>query len=249
MNIKRFFTENPRLAIGFSGGCDSSYLLYIAKKYGADVKPYFVKTAFQPEFELKDAERLAKDVGVDLAVLEADIFQNADIIRNGADRCYFCKKIIFGALVDAARKDGYSLVADGTNASDDAGDRPGMRALSELAVRSPLRECGLTKAEVRSLSKEAGLFTWDKPAYACLATRCPAGEEITAVKLKNAENAENVLFSLGFTNFRVRLPGNFARIQLPEGQMAALLERKKTVLSKLTGFDAVLLDLMPRTGE
>ena len=139
---------------------------------------------------------------------------------------------------------------DGTNASDDAADRPGMRALEELSVRSPLRECGLTKGEVRRLSKEAGLFTWDKPAYACLATRIPAGEEITREKLQKTEAAESLLFSLGFSDFRVRLLGGRAMIQLPEGQLPLLLERRGQVLDGLKGkYSAVLLDLEPRAGE
>ena len=139
------------------------------------------------------------------------------------------------------------MLLDGTNASDDAGDRPGMKALAELEVLSPLRECGLTKAEIRRLSKEAGLFTWDKPAYACLATRIPAGEKITAEKLSATEASENYLFSLGFTDFRVRSSNGHARLQLPEDQWGLLIEHRKEILSKLGEYyKTVSLDLEVR---
>ena len=131
--------------------------------------------------------------------------------------------------------------------SDDAGDRPGMRALRELSVRSPLRECGLTKDEIRRLSREVGLFTWDKPAYACLATRIPTGQPITARDLAVTEAAETYLFSLGFTDFRVRLAGRSAKIQLPAAQMPRLLEHRQEILDRLgPDYDGVWLDLEGR---
>ena len=148
---------------------------------------------------------------------------------------------------DQAARDGYPVLMDGTNASDDAGDRPGMRAIRELSVRSPLRECGITKAEVRRRSKEAGLFTWDKPAYACLATRIPTGDEITAGFLQKVEQAEDRLFSLGFTDFRVRVFHTAARLQLPEDQMAEALARRREIQTELKPyFSEVFLDLQGR---
>ena len=247
MELAEFFRQNPRAALGFSGGVDSSYLLYAAVQAGAQVQPYFIKTAFQPQFELDDAERLCAQLGVRLRVLELDALKSPGVAANPADRCYFCKTALFGALTEAARQDGYTLLLDGTNASDDAGDRPGMRALRELSVRSPLRECGLTKARIRALSREAGLFTWDKPAYACLATRVPTGETITAEKLQKTERAEALLFSLGFRDFRVRYFAGAARIQLPEAQLPLALERRTELLSELKKiYPAVLLDLEVR---
>ena len=179
MELEQFFKDNPKAAIAFSGGVDSSYLLYAAIKSGADVCAYYVKSAFQPQFELEDARRLAEQINAPLRVLQADILADERVVENPADRCYYCKNRVFSAIVSAAAEDGYALVLDGTNASDEEGDRPGMRALREMSVRSPLRECGLTKAEIRERSRKAGLFTWDKPAYACLATRVRTGEEIT----------------------------------------------------------------------
>ena len=245
MELSDFFHENPRAALAFSGGTDSAYLLYAALQCGAEVRPYYVKTPFQPRFELDDALRLTKELGTELTVIEYDILDDGLIAANPADRCYHCKKKLFGLLLrERAANDGFSLIIDGTNASDDAGDRPGMRALGELCVRSPLRECGLTKAEIRARSKEAGLFTWDKPAYACLATRVPTGRPIERELLQRVEGAESELFALGFTDFRVRLFHEAARIQLPAAQMAAALERRGDILAKLKKyFDTILLDM------
>jgi hypothetical protein len=151
-------------------------------------------------------------------------------------------------VLEAAKKDGYELLIDGNNASDDADDRPGMKAVLELNVRSPLRECGITKAEVRKLSKSAGLFTWDKPAYACLATRIPTGEIITAEKLTATENAESTLADLGFTDFRIRMVGKNAKIQVREEQLNKLLLHRTEILEKLKPYYAsVTLDLEVRS--
>ena len=247
MTLTEFFHENQKAAIAFSGGVDSAYLLYAALQSGADVRAYYVKSAFQPQFELDDARRLAETLSADMRVLDVDILADETVAANPPDRCYHCKRRIFSAIASAASADGYTLLLDGTNASDDAGDRPGMRALRELSVRSPLRECGLTKPEIRRLSREAGLFTWDKPAYACLATRVPAGERLTAEKLENTERAEDFLFSLGFTDFRVRLFNGAARLQLPAEQLPRLLERRAEILSELKKtYSAVVLDLEVR---
>lgn len=247
MTLTEFFHQNQKAAIAFSGGVDSAYLLYAALQSGADVRAYYVKSAFQPQFELDDARRLAEALSADMRVLDVDILADETVAANPPDRCYHCKRRIFSAIASAAAADGYTLLLDGTNASDDAGDRPGMRALRELSVRSPLRECGLTKPEIRRLSREAGLFTWDKPAYACLATRVPAGEPLTAEKLENTERAEDFLFSLGFTDFRVRLFNGAARLQLPAEQLPRLLERRAEILSELKKtYSAVVLDLEVR---
>lgn len=155
--------------------------------------------------------------------------------------------MIFTALFAAAKKDGYDLLIDGTNASDDASNRPGMRALEELFVRSPLKECGLTKDEIRKLSRQAGLFTWEKPAYACLATRIPSGTEITKEKLYITEHSEAILSGLGFTDFRIRLDGKTAKIQVPESQIPKIIQNRKEILTKLERYyDSVTLDLEGR---
>lgn len=247
MNLTGFFKENPKIALGFSGGVDSSYLLYAAAQCGADIKPYFIKTAFQPEFELEDARHLAEQVGVELTVISHEILSHEEVVKNPANRCYYCKTALFGLLKERAVSDGYTVLIDGTNASDDAGDRPGMRALREMQVRSPLRECGLTKTEIRRLSKEAGLFTWDKPAYACLATRIQTGVRIEAEMLKKVEHAEGELFQMGYTDFRVRVFHGAARLQFqPEDMVHAIEERQELRERLAPWFDTVLLDMKGR---
>ena len=247
MTLEEFFRENPKVALGFSGGVDSSYLLYAGLQYGAEVRPYFAKTAFQPAFELEDAKRLAQQVGAEVTVLDCDILRNEAVAANPSDRCYYCKTALFGMLKERVARDDYMLFIDGTNASDDAADRPGMAALRELEVRSPLRECGLTKDEIRRRSKEAGLFTWSKPAYACLATRVPAGQRLTAELLARVEQAEGALFQLGFADFRVRVFHDAARLQLTTADFLRAVELKDEIRARLSPwFETVLLDLKAR---
>ncbi len=243
----RLLQENKKFAVAFSGGVDSVYLLYAAVKSGADVTAYYVRSAFQPQFEFEDAKRAAKITKAEMKVIDLDILACDEVAKNPSDRCYHCKKRIFAAIIEQAKKDGYSLIFDGTNASDDSSDRPGMKALKEMKVRSPLRECGLTKKEIRELSKEAELFTWEKPSYACLATRIPAGDVITAEKLNKTENAEDYLSRLGFSDFRVRMIKNDAKIQITKGDMPLLFEKRAEVLEELKKhYSNVYLDLEVR---
>ena len=247
MELSEFFQKYPKVALAFSGGVDSAYLLYAAIKENAEVQAYYVKSSFQPQFELEDAKRLAEQLHARYKILDLDVLSDARIAKNPADRCYYCKKRIFEAILDAARQDGFSVLIDGTNASDDAGDRPGMRALRELSVHSPLRECGITKEEVRKSSKEAGLFTWNKPAYACLATRIPSGTSLTERALRVTETAEAYLSSLGFTDFRIRMLDNAAKIQIPEEQFPKIFAMREKVTDELRKYyDAVLLDMEAR---
>ena len=250
MNLEVFFKEYPETAIAFSGGCDSSYLSYAALKYAQRVRAYYVKTAFQPEFEYEDSLRFAKEYSLDLKVLKCDVLAFEDVTDNPSDRCYYCKNRIFKMIIDAAKEDGFKVILDGTNASDDASDRPGMRALQEMNVYSPLRICNITKSDVRRFSKEAGLFTWDKPAYACLATRVPSGVKITEEILSKTEKAESYLFSLGFVNFRVRYRGGAALIQLSEGQRE-MYEAHKEEIEAVLGqyYSEVILDELVRKND
>ena len=154
---------------------------------------------------------------------------------------------MFTQLIASAVRDGFDTVIDGTNASDDAGDRPGMRALGELKVLSPLRMCGITKDQVREYSRQAGLFTWNKPAYACLATRIPTRTAITRESLYKVENAEEALFKLGFTDFRIRIYGEAARLQLPGEQMLRAVQMRKEVREAIGDyFPVVMMDLRER---
>lgn len=243
MEIKDFFKENNRIAIAFSGGTDSAYLLWEAVNCGADVKAYYVKSALQPAFETKDAEDLANKLGCGFEVLKVDVLSDPVVAANPPDRCYYCKQHVMGTILEAAHKDGYEILCDGTNASDDISDRPGYRALQELGVRSPLKECGITKDEIRRRSKEAGLPTWDKPAYACLATRIKTGETITAEKLEITEKAEGILFDMGYKDFRVRMRGSDALVQIAEDQHARALAEEGAIKEALGGlYSSVSID-------
>lgn len=245
--LSDFFARHPKVAVAFSGGVDSAYLLYEAKKCGTQVQAYYVKTPFQPQFEYSDAVKLAAQLDVPLQVIVLDVLSDGTICQNPKNRCYFCKKRILTAILGQANKDGFTVILDGTNASDDASDRPGMQALQELGVLSPLRLCGLTKQQIRTLSKEAGLFTHDKPAYACLATRVPTGTPITREILTATERSEEFLQDLGFSDFRVRFWHGSAKIQLPEAQLPLLLQHRQAILAKLKqDYNTVLLDLEVR---
>ncbi|MBR2696684.1 MAG: ATP-dependent sacrificial sulfur transferase LarE [Parasporobacterium sp.] len=247
MTLQEFFAANPKVAVGFSGGVDSAYLLYMAKQYAKEVKAYYVKSCFQPEFELEDATRLAEEIGAELKILNVSVLDDPVVRSNPPDRCYYCKQKIFGTILAAAKEDGFPVLLDGTNASDQEADRPGFRALKELSVLSPLREAGLTKEEIRMRSKEAGLFTWNKPAYACLATRIAANETITEESLAATERAEMFLFGLGFTDIRVRSMNGHARIEVPEREIVRAVENRKLITETLRNdFKTVSLDLEER---
>lgn len=247
MTLEEFFRDHPEVAIAFSGGVDSAYLLYAATRYAKRVRAYTVHSQFQPRFELDDARRLAAELGAALSVLPLDVLAMPGAAENGPDRCYHCKQAVLTTIRDAAVADGFTLLCDGTNASDAVADRPGMRALRELSVHSPLRECGLTKDTIRALSRDAGLFTWDKPAYACLATRTPTDEPLTAAVLAATEQAETALAALGFRDFRVRQSRGQARIQVPEAQLARVLEQRNEILAALRPFyETISLDLEVR---
>ena len=243
MTIQEFFRQNPACAVAFSGGVDSAWLLHEAVRYARRVTAYFVKTPFQPAFELADARETAERLGAELRVLEFDVLTVPEVAANPENRCYYCKNALFSLILSAAKADGYTVVLDGSNASDDAGDRPGMRALRELGVRSPLRECGVTKADIRAMAREAGLSVWDKPSYACLATRIPAGTAITRSALKRVERGESTLMERGFTDFRLRLRGEDALLQVREEQTAKARADLDAINRLLSGdFRSVALD-------
>ena len=195
----------------------------------------------------EDAQRMATELAVEMTVLQVDALGDENVRANPPNRCYYCKRRIFSAIRAQVVRDGFEVLLDGTNASDDVADRPGMVALQELSVLSPLRICGLTKPEIRRLSREAGLFTWDKPAYACLATRIPYGQSLEPRLLERTERAESFLFSLGFSDFRVRTLGENAKIQLPASQLPLLMEHREEIVGELKkAYNTVLLDLETR---
>lgn len=248
MELREFFERHPKCALAFSGGTDSALLLYEARRLGADVRAYFVRGPFQPQFELEDARRLARELGAEMEVIETDVLALPEVAENGPRRCYYCKRAIFSLIFERARRDGYETVIDGTNTSDQVDDRPGMQAIAELGVLSPLRMCGVTKAQVRELSAEAGLFTARKPSYACLATRVPTGTAITREALEKVERGEEALREMGFSDLRLRLEGTGARLELPAAQLPAVVQNRERVLKALLpSFSRVTVDLAGRT--
>lgn len=213
-----FFSSHPRIALGYSGGTDSAFLLHEAVEHGADVLPVMVRTAFCTPDEVENASRLCSDEGSDLVVIDLDVLSSPEISSNGPDRCYHCKRAMFSALISKAAENGYHEVMDGTNASDPEDDRPGMRAIRELGVLSPLKECGITKEDVRRMSREAGLPTWDRATNSCLATRVDTGIPLNRDMLRLVLRSEEAVASLGFTGFRVRTDGMHARLQTAAAQ-------------------------------
>lgn len=177
--LSAFFARTPAFALALSGGADSACLLGAAAKAGCSVKAYMVKTAFQPDADVADAKRVAQEWGVPFQVIRANVLAQPNICANTEQRCYWCKKFIFGAILCQVHTDGFSLLCDGTNASDNPVRRPGFRALAELGVVSPLRRAGLAKQDVRELGERIGVSLANKPRFSCYAVHAPQGKPLT----------------------------------------------------------------------
>ncbi len=213
--LEEYLKELGSVAVGFSGGVDSSFLLEVAHNVLGD-KAIAVTgvDASIPERELKEAREFCADRGIKHYICRVNPLEIEEYRHNGPDRCYFCKHGIFEEIGKVAKENGIEYLAEGSN-MDDMGDyRPGLRAVDEMGVKSPLRKAGLYKSEIRTISKAMGLPTWSKPAYACLASRFVYGEEITEEKLHMIDKAEQFLIELGFFEERVRMHGNLARIEV-----------------------------------
>ena len=220
-------------AVAFSGGVDSSFLCYAAKAaLGHRALAITIVSPMLPKSEIAAAKEVARLVGIEHILIEEEDI-DAKVAENPKDRCYHCKKIEFGRILRAAEERGITAVLDGSN-TDDLGDyRPGLLALEELRVASPLREAGMAKADIRELSRRFGLPTWDKPAFACLASRIPYGETITREKLSRVEKAEEALAAYGFRQFRVRSHGGIARIEVaPEERRLLFSEEALDAISR-----------------
>ncbi len=236
-----------RVTVAFSSGVDSTLLLKVAHdELADDAVAITAKASMVPSRELEDAVEFCRNEGIRHIAIDVDAFDIEGFAENPPDRCYLCKTALFGKILEEARRLGFAHVAEGTNMSDLGDYRPGLKALGELSVESPLLKAGLNKHDVRELSRELGLPTWDKPSYACLASRIPYGDEITAGKLAAAEAAEDALIAAGFTQVRCRVHGNLARIEVPAERRIALMEAcANTDLVKRirdAGFDYVSID-------
>jgi uncharacterized protein len=228
-----FIESRGSVAVAFSGGVDSSFLCRAAvEALGERAAAITVVSPFLPKFEIESAKEIARRIGIaHFFVEEPEIPE--EVAANPKDRCYHCKKIEFGRILAAAQARDIPSVLDGSNLDDLADYRPGMKALEELGIVSPLREAGLTKTEIRELSRRFDLPTWNKPAFACLASRIPYGERIDREKLARVEKAEEVLRSFGFRQFRVRAHGDVARIEVaPEERPGFFDEGRLDTISR-----------------
>lgn len=246
--LQEYLNGLGNLAVAFSGGVDSTFLLESAREaLGDNVIAVTARSATYPERELSGAHEFCLSHHIRHEIIMSEELDIEGYRLNPPDRCYLCKKELFAKIEQAAQKYGIKNIAEGSNC-DDLGDfRPGMRAVAEMKVLSPLREAGLFKQEIRELSQKMGLPTWDKPSFACLSSRIPYGEEITREKLAVIDAAETFLRNLGFTQVRVRHHGKIARIELPKKEMRRIFDENlsEQINRKLheIGFTYVALDL------
>ena len=242
------------VVVAFSGGVDSTFLLKVAQDILGDrAVALTVTSPFHAKWEEAEAKELAVGIGAKHIMLPKGL-ENEALKNNPINRCYLCKKEVFGDIQSYAINNGYKWVADGTNQDDTSDYRPGMQALRELNVRSPLLEAGMTKQEIRTLSEKMGLSTWNKPPYACLLTRIPYGQEIKEEDLRRIDQAESYLMDLGFRQVRVRLHGNMGRIEIAKEEFSKMLQLEKLEQINETfrklGFQYASLDLEGyRTGK
>jgi pyridinium-3,5-biscarboxylic acid mononucleotide sulfurtransferase len=247
-DLCRYIQSLGSVIIAFSGGVDSAYVAWAASRVLGDRA--LAVTAESPSFpaaQKEDALKFVDQFGLRHMTIPTDEMEDPNYRRNSSDRCYYCKAGLYGKLASLAKERGFAAICDGLNV-DDLGDfRPGSRAAKEIGVLSPLVECGITKAEVRELSRRAGLPTWDKPASACLSSRIPYGMEVTVEKLRAIETGEDIMRDLGFKVLRVRHHGDIVRLELgkeelPRAMTVEMAERLAREFKAL-GFRYVTLDL------
>lgn len=237
------------MLVAFSGGVDSSLILKLAvqaaAKTGHKVYGIMVHTMLHPMGEVEDARVTAEQIGAEFRVLEIDELKGADILDNPVDRCYRCKKYLFRNLIEEGEKLGVSVMMEGTNEDDLHVYRPGLRAIRELGIHSPLAEAGMTKAEVRRLAGELGVSVSNKPSMPCLATRFPYGTRISYETMRTVDEGEAFIRSLGFYNVRLRIHNDVARIEVDVNEMPHLLEHCEQIVAKLKnlGYDYITVDL------
>ncbi|MDD5284491.1 MAG: ATP-dependent sacrificial sulfur transferase LarE [Desulfuromonadaceae bacterium] len=246
--LKQILNEMGSVLVAYSGGVDSTLLLKAAfDELAGDAAAITIDAPFHSRREISEARKIATLIGVGHIVHDARLIDMTPLEHNPTDRCYICKKIVFKICRELAEQNGFSFLVDGSNADDLLDYRPGRRALIELGVRSPLQEAGLSKAEIRDLSRTLGLNTWDKPALACLLTRFPHGVQINTAKLAMVEKGEDFLREIGFGQLRVRFHGESALIELEQNEMprfmAEEIRLKVAANFHSFGFKRIALDL------
>jgi len=253
--LKKILLQMERVLVAYSGGVDSTFLLKVASDVlGDKVVAVTALSRTYPARELEEAHRVAGKFGVKHMIVKTHELRNEKFTSNPPNRCYYCKRALFSKMWNVATRHKLSYVLDGSNCDDVNDFRPGMRAGEELGVRSPLKEAGFTKDDVRMLSKQMNLPTWDKPAAACLASRFPYGDKITSTSLHQVEKAEEIIRRLGVRQVRVRHHGNIARIEVSPADFQKLL--KAPVSARIVkeikglGYEYVTLDMQGyRTGS
>ncbi|MGL4607997.1 MAG: ATP-dependent sacrificial sulfur transferase LarE [Eubacteriaceae bacterium] len=242
--LKKSIQNRGKVCVAFSGGVDSTLLLKVAHEVlGTNVMAITVNGAMLPNSEFQESQKLAQDIGITPMVIEADVFSLDDFVANHTDRCYHCKKYIFSQIKSASEGQGFNILLDGSNLDDLKDYRPGIKALGELGVYSPLKESGLTKQNIRDLSKYYNLPTANKPAMACLATRIPTDTPITKEALTLIETGEEILKGLGLTQYRLRLLNTTVKIECDPKDFSIILKHRLTLIQNLENLGATTITL------
>ena len=253
--LKKHLGSFGKVAVAFSSGVDSTFLLYAAKEaLGDNVLALTASSCSFPVRELKETKAFCEEHGIRQIIVESEELSIEGFSHNPKNRCYLCKRELFQKFRDVAEREGIKEIVEGSNLDDNGDYRPGLMAVAELGIQSPLRTIGFTKNEIRMMSKHLGLPTWEKQSFACLSSRFPYGEEITEKKLGMVDKAEQYLLDMGFHQLRVRIHGNVARIELDPSEFGKFMEEdvrtKVYDMFKQTGFAYVALDIKGyRTGS